>query len=85
VYFGGADNQEPAPEDVVDPPPCGYRLTPAQAAEHRTVLDLLGVRTRRSGGGAFVPMGQAAEPVIPLLLDARGLRHVAEGEPLASC
>ncbi|MDQ3739632.1 MAG: M14 family metallocarboxypeptidase [Actinomycetota bacterium] len=85
VYFGGADNQEPAPEDVVDPPPCGYRLTAEQVAEHRTVLQLLGIRSRKSGGGAFVPIGQAAEPVIPLLLDARGTRHSAEAEPVTDC
>ncbi len=85
VYFGGADNAAPAPEDVVDPPPCGYRLTPAQVAEHRTVLDLLGIRSQKAGGGAFVPMGQAAEPVIPLLLDARGNRHSVEGEPVTDC
>ena len=86
VYFGGADNQEPAPEDVVDPPPCGYLLTPEQVAEQRTVLSLLGIRTLPSdSGGAFVPMGQPAEPLIPLLLDARGLRHAVEGEPLDDC
>ncbi len=85
VYFGGADNEAPAEEDVVDPPPCGYRLTADQIAEHRSVLDLLGIRSRRSGGGAFVPLGQAAVPLIPLLLDGRGLRHSVEGEPVADC
>jgi Zinc carboxypeptidase len=85
VYFGGADNQEPAPEDVVDPPPCGYSLTGDQLKEHRTLLDLHGIRFKRSRGAAFVPMGQPAEPVIPLLLDARGLRHSVEGKPLADC
>jgi hypothetical protein len=30
-------------------------------------------------------MGQAAEPVIPLLLDARGNRHSVEGEPVTDC
>ncbi len=85
VYFGGADNEEPAAEDVVDPPPCGYRLTAAQLGEHRSVLQLLGIRSRRSGGGAFVPMGQAAEPLIPLLLDGRGMRHSVEGTPVDDC
>ncbi|HEX8205100.1 MAG TPA: M14 family metallocarboxypeptidase [Solirubrobacteraceae bacterium] len=85
VYFGGADNQEPAPEDVVDPPPCGYRLTREQLREQRTVLDLHGIRFKGSRGGAFVPMGQEAEPVIPLLLDGRGLRHSVEGRPLTDC
>ena len=86
VYFGGADNQEPSEEDVVFPPPCGYRLTKAQLAEHSTVLSLLGIRSKRGkGGGAFVPMGQAAEPLIPLLLDERGMRHSTDGQPLADC
>jgi Zinc carboxypeptidase len=85
VYFGGADNDEPSEDEIVDPPPCGYRLTAAQLAEHRTVLQLLGIRSRRSGGGAFVPMGQAAEPLIPLLLDERGMRHSVEGQPVNDC
>jgi hypothetical protein len=85
VYFGGADNQEPAEEDVVDPPPCGYRLTREQLAGQRTVLELHGIRWKRSRGAAFVPMGQSAEPLIPLLLDGRGLRHSVEGEPVTDC
>ena len=86
VYFGGADNQEPSEEDVVFPPPCGYQLTSAQYREHRSVLQLLGIQSRkRRGGSAFVPMGQAAEPLIPLLLDERGMRHSTEAQPLADC
>jgi hypothetical protein len=81
VYFGGADNQEPAPEDVVDPPPCGYALSPEQLGQVGSTLGLLGVRTR----GATVPMAQAAEPLIPLLLDARGTRHAVAGTPLDAC
>ena len=87
VYFGGADNQEPSEEDVVFPPPCGYRLTKTQFREVGPVLELLGIRSKRGGkgGGAFVPMGQAAEPLIPLLLDERGMRHSTEAQPLADC
>ena len=86
VYFGGADNAEPAPEDVVFPPPCGYALTAEQYATVADALALLGAKARvAADGSAFVGMAQAAEPVIPLLLDGRGTRHSVEGTPLDSC
>jgi hypothetical protein len=74
VYFGGADNAEPAPEDVVSPPPCGYLLDAAQLATLGPRLALHGI----SSEDGFVPLAQRAEPLIPLLLDARGTRHVVE-------
>jgi hypothetical protein len=85
VYFGGADNQEPTEEQIVDPPPCGYRLTKEQFKTLHPVLALHGIAGRRSGNSYVVPMGQPAEPVIPLLLDARGTRHSVEGEALKNC
>ena len=86
VYFGGADNQEPAAEDVVFPPPCGYALSAAQYQEVEGTLALLGARAEVArNGSAVVPMDQAAEPVIPLLLDERGTRHSVEGTPLMDC
>lgn len=85
VYFGGADNQEPTEEEVVDPPPCGYLLTSEQANSLKQVLKLHGIRTARRGNQTFVSMAQPAEPVIPLLLDARGPRSSTEGEPLDDC
>ncbi|MGH2753292.1 MAG: M14 family metallopeptidase [Actinomycetota bacterium] len=81
VYFGGADNQEPEAEAVVDPPPCGYRLTGEQKGEVATTLKILGIKAR----GTFVSMAQPAEPVIPLLLDERGTRHSVTAEPLTEC
>jgi hypothetical protein len=81
VYFGGADNQEPAPEDVVDPPPCGYRLSREQLTRVGSALGLLGVRER----DGVVSMAQAGEPLIPLLLDERGARHAVAGTPLDTC
>ena len=81
VYFGGADNQEPAPEDVADPPPCGYRLTPAQASATSATRELLSIRL----DGDVVSMAQPSEPVIPLLLDSRGARHAVEATPMNSC
>ena len=87
VYFGGADNEEPAEEDVVDPPPCGYRLTEDQVAELGPRLALHGIDLYRVEGGPFVPLQQSAEPLIPLLLDVRGRpdRRRADGKALDSC
>ena len=70
VYFGGADNSEPAEDQVQDPPPCGYELTKEQLAQMKLTMSLLGIDAR----GTYVTMGQEAEPVIALLLDERGAR-----------
>jgi hypothetical protein len=86
VYFGGADNQEPSEEQVVDPPPCMYSLSKQQLSELDETLRLLGVMFRPDGGGgAFVPMGQPMKTLIPLLLDERGARHSVAGEPQTKC
>ena len=83
VYFDGQrqdstlDSSGPPPseEGTVDPPPCGYLLTPAQHEHVATTLDLLGVEVVATDDGVEVPMAQAAEPLIPLLLDERGTRN----------
>ncbi len=80
VYFGGADNQAPTAAQTVAAP-CGYRLTAEQLAEVGTQLHLLGVKVK----GDVVPMAQPAEPLIPLMLDARGTRHSVEASPLDEC
>ena len=85
VYFGGADNQEPSEEQIVDPPPCGYELNMSDFNKMRGVFNLHGISSRKKGAAIRVPMGQPAEPVIPLLLDARGTRHSVEGKPLDKC
>lgn len=85
VYFGGADNQEPSEDEVVDPPPCGYLLTTEQAETVGSTLRLHGIRTQGRKGDVFVTMAQRSEPVIPLLLDGRGTRSSVEAEPLDTC
>jgi hypothetical protein len=85
VYFGGADNQEPTEEQIVDPPPCGYALTQKEFTAVRQTLALHGIRARKTGNAYAISMAQSAEPVIPLLLDARGTRHAVEGEALDRC
>ena len=81
VYFGGADNAEPTEEQIVDPPPCGYKLADADLDKLRDVLALLEI----DYSGTFVPMSQVSEPVIPLLLDERGTRHAVAGTPIEDC
>ena len=79
VYVGGADNR-PATSAEQLPAPAGYRLTAEQVSALGPVLDLHGIRTEPVGGGAVtVSMAQPAEPVIPLLLDARADRNLVDG------
>jgi hypothetical protein len=80
VYFGGADNVEPTAAQTVAAP-CGYKLSAADIAKVGTILNLLGVQRIDD----FVPMAQAAEPVIPLVLDGRGARHTVSATPLSTC
>jgi hypothetical protein len=83
VYWAGADNDPPAASSVLFPPPSGYRLTAAQAESAAGLLALHGITgTRQPDGGLLVPMGQPAEPVIPLLLDARAAYESLAAEPL---
>ncbi len=81
VYFGGADNEEPTEDQIQDPPPCGYELSKEQREQVRRTMSLLGIDTR----GAYVPMAQEAEPLIPLLLDERGARHSVAAKPNMKC
>jgi len=85
VYFGGADNAEPTADQVLTPPPCGYQLDGAMATMLGPRLELLGLRSFAFGPGPFVSAGQPGEPLVPLLLDKRGLRHAVEGAALDSC
>jgi hypothetical protein len=85
IYFGGADNQPPEPQEVQDPPPCAYRLSREQASEVRPTLHLHGIEMIRRPRNVLVPLGQPAKALIPLLLDGRGTRHSVAGTPLDAC
>jgi hypothetical protein len=82
LYFDGADNQAPPAGSVVNPPPCGYSLTPKQVSDLGPRLELHGIELFTGPAGPFVTMGQAAEPIIPLLLDERGSREKTSGTPV---
>lgn len=84
VFFGGADNQEPAPEDIQDPPPCAYKLTAEQKAQLTAQFKPLSISTVKKKP-LRIPLGQISEPLIPLLLDARGSRHAVQGAAVMRC
>ena len=79
----GADNDPPAPEDVLDPPPCAYRLDAGEAAAISTSLSLWGVQAEVvPGAGSLLSMDQPSMTVIPLMVDPRARGPLVDGEPV---
>ncbi|MGA4845422.1 M14 family metallopeptidase [Streptomyces sp. G5(2025)] len=85
VYLGGADNDPAEPAEVIQNPPCGYRLDTAQYADIKDELALHGVTVKRQKSGAYVPLRQSARALVPLLLDERAPYHMVTARPDMSC
>ena len=83
----------PTPDQILEDPPCGYFLTPAQYEgpnDFGTVaerLDLHGIEVRHApdrglGAGYLVLMTQPLRGLIPLLLDGQAAEPMVEGTRL---
>lgn len=81
IYFDGADNDEPDPTRVVDPP-CSYVLTGDQYAELDETLALHDIAVTQSSSGWVVSMAQPAKTVIPLILDGRANYNLVDATPV---
>ncbi|AZM56828.1 carboxypeptidase [Streptomyces sp. WAC 01529] len=85
VYLGGADNDPAEPNEIIENPPCRYRLDAAQYADIKDELALHGVTVKRHKSGAYVPLRQSARALIPLLLDERAPYHMVTARPDMDC
>ncbi|MFG2648861.1 M14 family metallocarboxypeptidase [Streptomyces sp. NPDC048436] len=85
IYLGGADNDPAEPSEVIQDPACGYRLDAAQYGDIKDELALHGVKAKRAGAGAYVPLRQSARALVPLLLDERAPYHLVTGRPDTKC
>jgi hypothetical protein len=82
-WYGNSEDPGPPPVDaILADPPCGYLLTPAQVVTVQPWIDGFDVTTVRHDATVYVPMGQEAQPVIGLMLDARSAgSNEVEGVP----
>ena len=79
-HLFGADNDPPKPETTLDPGPCGYVLTPEQAARVALTFELRGVESvTLDSGDVFVSMAQPMMTVVPFMLDPGARSSLVDG------
>jgi len=84
-YLFGADNDPPDPNQILDPPPCGYRLTAEQESALQSQIALFPLQTEPTAGtDILLPMDQPLMTLIPLLADSRARQELVEAVALVS-
>jgi len=84
-YLSGADNDPPAPDQILDPPPCAYLLTAEQEAVLQPQITFFSLQTESTAGtDVLLPMDQPLMTVIPLLADSRAGKEIVEAVALVS-
>jgi len=84
-YLFGADNDPPAADQILDPPPCAYRLTAEQENILQPQITLLPLQVQSTEStDVLLPMNQPLMTVIPLLADRRARAELVEGVALVS-
>ena len=84
-YLFGADNDPPAPDQILDPPPCAYLLTAEQEAVLQPQITLFPLQIESTAGAdVLLPMDQPLMTVIPLLADSRARKERVEAVALVS-
>ena len=85
-------DENPTPEQILDPPPCGYLVTEQQYSEpqpdgrpvgDRLVAHGFKVIHRRRHDDYWVPMRQAQRGLIPLLLDGQAEEPIVDAQRVA--
>lgn len=84
-HLFGADNDPSEANELLDPPPCGYRLSSADVTTLSTVSELWSLQIDGAPGGeSILSMDQPFMTVIPLLVDGRARAPLVSGVPLVT-
>jgi gamma-glutamyltranspeptidase len=86
-YLDGRDDVSPPPaEGIIDPGPCGYVLSAAEAELIERHLELFGIDSETlDDGRVFIGMDQPMMTMVPFFVDPRAFYNIANGLVVEDC